>query len=72
MEEQRQLTNAPLTMMELIEAIHKQKKKKSKTSGPDGILAKYYHKIDDILTDKLKVLFFEMLGQLHGDTRLLL
>lgn len=51
-EEQRQLTNDSLSIMELIEAICNQKN--GKTPGPDGILAEFYHKFNDIISEKLK------------------
>lgn len=44
-------TNAPLTMMELFEAIFKQKKGKS--LGPDGLPAEYYQKLENILSNNL-------------------
>lgn len=46
-------------MMELVEAIHKQKK--GKTPGTDGLPSEFYHKFQDILTPLLKDLFARIL-----------
>lgn len=61
MEQHRLLTNVPLTMMEFLEAICKQKK--GKGPGPDGLLEEYYQKFENIPSGNLKYMILEILDE---------